>query len=695
MKLVILMLTTLLTAIAHAQSPEDPFLWLEEVEGDRALSWVKARNAESSQALGEDPRFSVFFEEAKSLLTATDRIPYGTYRGGYVYNFWQDKTHVRGLWRRTTLDSYAQADTQWETLLDIDALAKSDNENWVFKGSSCLPPSYTRCLIKLSRGGKDAAVYREFDIESKQFVQDGFNVPEAKSSAAWIDQDTVLIGTDWGEGSLTDSGYPRILKTWRRGTPLKDAKTVFEAEKTDVAVWPWVSHRPDGAMVLAYRALTFFTTEYHLINADGHTQHLPLQPSAKVRGAMKGQLILSLRTDWTVNGQTHPAGALLSTPLAQLATGKVGPIAMLYTPTDVSSVQGVSMTKDALYISILDQVKGTLLKQTWSQEGQWKQETIEFPKNGSLRVVSSNDYTNEVFVNYEDYVTPDELMMVNESGQMKTLKALPKRFNAEGVLVKQAFAKSQDGTEVPYFLITPKGVSKDGTVPTLLYGYGGFEISLTPNYMATFGKLWLERGGAVAIANIRGGGEYGPRWHRAALKENRQKAFDDFIAVAESLIEGGLTSNKHLGIMGGSNGGLLVGATFTQRPELFNAVVCQVPLLDMLRYTKLLAGASWAAEYGDPENPEMKSVIQKYSPYQNLKIETDYPKVLFITSTKDDRVHPGHARKMAARMLAMGKPVHYYENIEGGHSASANQIQRAHRTTLEFVYLWQQLGGKK
>jgi prolyl oligopeptidase len=686
------MITTLLTSIAFAETPEDPFIWLEDVEGERALNWVKKRNQESSKALGEDPRFSTFFEEAKSLLTATDRIPYGNYRGRYVYNFWQDKNHVRGLWRRATLESYSKANTEWDTLLDIDELAKLEDENWVFKGSFCLPPAYTRCLVKLSRGGKDASIYREFDIDTKTFVKGGFEVPEAKSSASWIDKDTLLIGTDWGDGSLTDSGYPRILKTWRRGTPLTEAKTVYEAKKDDVAVWPWVSHRPDGEMILAYRALTFFTTEYHLVLKSGQTRMLPLQPSAKVRGVLKRQLILSLREAWTINGSTYPAGALLSTPLDELAQGRVGALSTMYTPSDVSSVEGVSMTRDALYVSVLDQVKGALLKLTWTDRGEWDQARIELPKNGSLRVVSANDYTDKVFVNYEDYVTPDELMMLDDQGAMTTLKSLPKRFNSEGINVKQVFAKSKDGTEVPYFLITPKNVDQSGKTPTLLYGYGGFEISLAPSYMSTFGKLWLERGGAVAIANIRGGGEYGPRWHRAALKENRQRAFDDFIAVAESLIESGLTSNKHLGIMGGSNGGLLVGATFTQRPELFNAVVCQVPLLDMIRYTKLLAGASWAAEYGDPEDPKMRSVIEKYSPYQNVKADQTYPKVLFITSTKDDRVHPGHARKMAARMLAMGKPVHYYENIEGGHSASANQIQRAHRTALEFVYLWQRLG---
>jgi prolyl oligopeptidase len=690
MKSLLLALTVFVATPVLAQN--DPFTWLEEVESEKALTWVKARNAETLKALEGDAQYAGFLKDMIGIYTATDRIPYGRYRGGYVYNFWQDKKSVRGVWRRTDLKSYQTDTPKWDVLLDLDALAKAEDENWVYKGVDCMAPAYELCMVRLSRGGKDASVFREFDLKSRAFVKGGFALPEAKSSTSWLDENTLFVGTDWGKGSQTKSGYPRVVKIWSRGTPLKDAKTFFEGDVADVGVWPSVWDRPDGQHVVAYRSKTFFTATFWYRMPDGSSVQLPLQESAKLHGFFKKEVIFSLREAWTVSGKTYPIGTVLAAPLKTLLAGQVGTPVVIYTPTKRSSVQSIAMAKDDLYIAVLDTVKGVLLRGELKADRSWTLTSVDLPKNGSLRVVSHNSSEDLIFINYEDFKTPDVLYSYQRGdAKPRAMRSLPKRFNADGVTVVQNMATSKDGTKIPYFLVKPAKAAKDGKMPTLLYGYGGFEISLTPRYMSTFGKLWLERGGAFVIANIRGGGEFGPAWHKAAKKLNRQRAFDDFIGVAEDLLARKITTPKHLGIMGGSNGGLLVGATFTQRPDLFNAVVCQVPLLDMLRYTKLLAGASWAAEYGDPEDPKMREAILKYSPYQNLKKDMTYPKVFFITSTRDDRVHPGHARKMAARMMAYGKPIHYFENIEGGHAASANQNQRAERKALEFVYLWQQL----
>jgi prolyl oligopeptidase len=672
---------------------DDEFLWLEEVEGERALSWVKARNKESVGELEGDARYQPFYDKAVAIVTATDRIPYGRYRGGYVYNFWQDDKNVRGLWRRSSLEGYQTAAPEWETLLDFDELAKTEKENWVYKGVSCLPPNHSRCMIKLSRGGKDAGVYREFDLKTRSFVKDGFYMPEAKSAAAWVDENTLLVGTDWGEGSLTESGYPRTVRRWKRGTPLADAELLFEGAKEDVGTWSGVSHRPEGAITMVSRMTTFFTGEHWVTKGEGALRKLPIQNSAELQSFFQDQVLFSLREAWTVGDTTYAQGALLSFSLdAFLTTGKLPAVHTLFVPDERTSISSVADTKSSVYVTLLENVKGKLLRYEWNPEKTvWTSQPVDLPGTGTIALSSTDTHNDVVFINYEGYLKPDQLYVYDGgSSAPDPIKSLPERFNAAGATVQQLQATSPDGTKVPYFLVSPGG--KTGAGPVLLYGYGGFEVSLTPRYMASFGKLWLERGGSFVIANIRGGGEFGPRWHKAALKKNRQRAFDDFIAVGEDLIKRELTTPKQLGIMGGSNGGLLMGASFTQRPDLFGAVVCQVPLLDMLRYTKLLAGASWAAEYGDPDDPEMRSVISKYSPYQNLEADKAYPRVFFLTSTKDDRVHPGHARKMVARMLSMGKPVYYYENTEGGHAASANQKQRARRLALEFVYLSRMLG---
>ena len=674
---------------------DDPYLWLEEVEGERALEWVHARNKECFDELEADERYGKFLSQAEKILNAKDRIPYGSIRGKYVYNFWQDAEHVRGIMRRTTPESYRLAKPEWETVLDIDALAKAEDENWVYKAAAWLAPDYERCLIKLSRGGTDASVHREFDMVAKRFVEGGFALPEAKSGVTWLDRDTLLVGTDWGEGSLTESGYPRVAKRWKRGTPLAEATTIFEGRHEDIGIWPRVMDSGEETIALVDQSLTFFTGAFHVIGPDGKLTSLPLQESADLAGFYAGRLLFTLREAWEVDGQTHAQGALLAINAAVFqATGKLPSIETIYTPDERTSIEGVTVSRSGLYVTLLQNVKGRILRFSVNpQSGQWSSKLVPLPENGTVSISAAGPHSDTIFINYEDHVTPDRLSEFDaEANKFSTLKSLAARFDADELDVHQHMAKSADGTEVPYFVIHRKGLKPDGSTPTILYGYGGFEISLKPSYSATIGKLWLERGGAYAVANIRGGGEFGPRWHKAALKTERQRAYDDFIAVGEDLAKRGITSPKHLGISGGSNGGLLVGAIFTQRPDLLNAVVCRVPLLDMIRYTKLLAGASWAAEYGDPEDPKMREAILRYSPYQNVFPDKKYPKVFIETSTKDDRVHPGHARKMVARMREQGHEVLYYENTEGGHAAGANLKQHARRYALEYVYFSRQLG---
>ena len=676
---------------------DDPYLWLEEVEGRLSLEWVEERNRETMAELRSDERYDRFLEQAGELLNAKDRIPYGSIRGRHIYNFWQDTEHVRGILRRTTLASYRAAEPEWETVLDVDALAKAENENWVYKGIAWLAPGYERCLIKLSRGGTDASVHREFDALAKSFLEDGFALPQAKSGVAWLDRDTLLVGTDWGEGTLTESGYPRIVKRWKRGTPLARAEPVFEGRREDIGIWPRVMDSGEETLPMIDQSLTFYTGAYQLIGDDGKLRRLPLQDSADLVGFYAGRILFTLREAWDVKGRTFPQGALLAISVSAFqASEKLPPVETVYTPDERTSISGVAVSRSGLYVVLLQNVKGRILRfQADHDSGRWSSAPLPLPANGTVSVSAANPHSSTVLLNYEDHITPDRLSEYDAGANALTLlKSLPPRFRSDELQVEQHMAKSADGEVVPYFVIHRKGLKLDGSTPTILYGYGGFEISLKPSYSATIGKLWLERGGAYAVANIRGGGEFGPRWHKAALKTNRQRAYDDFIAVAEDLARRGITSPGHLGISGGSNGGLLVGAIFTQRPDLLNAVVCRVPLLDMLRYTKLLAGASWAAEYGDPGDPKMREALLKYSPYQNVFPDRKYPRVFIETSTKDDRVHPGHARKMVARMREQGHPVLYFENTEGGHAAGANLKQHAQRYALEYVYFSRQLGLK-
>ncbi len=677
---------------------DDSFQWLEEVQGERALNWVRERNALSQKELTASPLFEPIRKGVLGALNAKDRIPYFARRGEWLYNLWQDETNKRGLWRRTTLAEYRKPDPKWETVLDLDALARAENENWVWGGSNCRGPSYRRCLISLSRGGADAKVVREFDTVSKSFVGDGFVLPEAKSDLEWVDDDTLYVGTDFGPGSLTESGYPRVIKRWKRGTPLSEAVTVYEGDKKDVSAGVSVYHTPGYERTVFSRALDFFHSEYKLL-ANGKLVAFDV-PSDASPFFMRDTLFLRIRSDWTIDGKTFPAGSLLYTDAAAYLKGE-RKLKAMFTPTATRSLAGYTVTRDHIIVNVLDNVASKL--EQWHKHGSdFSFSEVKAPFPGTLGVsglyddeIKDDPFANQYVMTYTDYLTPDSLFLATAgSDKRELLRQRQPLFDATGMKVEQRFATSKDGTRVPYFVIWPKGAKADGSNPTLLYGYGGFEVSLNPYYSGSIGRSWYERGGVWVVANIRGGGEFGPAWHQASLKANRQHSYDDFIAVAEDLIAKKITTREHLGIEGGSNGGLLVGAVFVQRPDLFNAVVCQVPLLDMKRYNKLLAGASWMGEYGNPDVPEEWAYISKYSPYQNVKAGVKYPRVLFATSTRDDRVHPGHARKMVAKMLSLGYDPLYYENIEGGHGGAADNEQRAHLQALEFTYLWQQLGRR-
>jgi prolyl oligopeptidase len=664
---------------------EDPYLWLEEIEGERALAWVREQNTRSLAALQGDPRYASLHAEALSIANNRDRLPTGSVREGYAYNFWQDQTHVRGIWRRSPLAAYARNAPRWETLLDIDALAQAENANWVYKGVECLPRS-TRCMVSLSDGGRDAASWREFDTERRAFVEGGFVLPAAKSSVVWLDADTLLVGTDWGEGTLTESGYAFVLKRWRRGTPLTSAEEVMRGQRTDVGVFAAILEDVDGARLpIGAEADTFFESTYWRL--DGATpQRINLPAKATVQGLHRGQFLFTLEEAW----RGLPQGALASYPLTE--TGAEAPHAqVVFAPTARQSIESVAFTHDAVLISGYENVRGRLQRFSFDN-GAWRATQIELPPNGTIVMAGSSPAESTAFAVFSDFLSPSTLYSLDDRAtRARQVRALPQQYDSSNLVVEQFEAVSRDGTHVPYFVVHRRDIPLDGSTPTLLYAYGGFQVSQTPGYSPFVGKLWLERGGAYALANIRGGGEFGPAWHQAGLRTHRQVIYDDFYAVEHDLVQRGITSPRRLGIMGGSNGGLLMGVMLNQHPEAINAAVVQVPLLDMLRFDQLLAGASWVDEYGSPSDPEERAFLETISTYQNLRARPDFPLPFVLTSTKDDRVHPGHARKYVARLEALGMPVLYYENIDGGHSAAANLNETARRRALEFVYLSQRL----
>ena len=673
---------------------EDPNLWLEDVGGEKQLAWVTERNAKTKAELESAPGFTALRDRLRRIYDSKDKIPMPSIMGKYVYNFWQDESHRQGIYRRTSLAEFKKASPNWELVLDIDALGKAEKENWVWHGANCLYPKYERCLMNLSRGGADASVVREFDMVKKEFVKDGFTLPEAKSSIGWKDADTVYVGTDFGPGSRTDSGYPRIVKEWKRGTKLSEAKTLFEAKQTDMVAHAYRVHDHGAVYDFVTRHPSFFTEENFLVEG-GKLVKIDKPDDADI-SIWDGQLLVQLRKAWTIGSKTWPSGALLAISLKDFQAGKRD-FHTLFEPKANTSLDDYSTTKSHIITVELEDVKTTMFVHTRTKDG-FKREKLETGAAMSSTTSWAFDrHTSDDYWTMESgFLAPQTLALgtLGKKGPTNVIKKNPDFFDSKDLEVTQHFVTSKDGTKVPYFQVSKKNIPLDGSAPTLLHGYGGFEISMKPGYLSKTGAGWLERGGVFIEANIRGGGEYGPAWHQAALRDKRQLAFDDFIAIAEDLIKRKVTSTPKLGIMGGSNGGLLMGAMLTQRPDLFGAIVCQVPLLDMKRYHKLLAGASWMEEYGDPDKPEEWAWIEKYSPYQNVKKGQKYPRTLFTTSTRDDRVHPGHARKMAARMMEQGHPLLYWENIEGGHGGAADNEQRATLQAIEFTYLWQRLAAR-
>ncbi len=659
----------------------DPYIWLEEVEGDSALHWVKEQNTLTLAELKVDPRFSQFESEALAIYEAQDKIAYGTIRGAYIYNFWQDEAHIRGIWRRSPVKAYLDNRPEWDVILDIDELANTEAENWVYKAAKGMPPAYDRFLIELSRGGKDAVVVREYDIASRKFVADGFNVAEAKSDVSWITTDKVFVATDFGQGSMTESGYPASVRVWNRGEKLSASQEVARVSVAELGVWGWTQFTLNKQYQLISKSKDFWSHEIMLLGEGNEFRKLDLPYDADFQGIWNEQMLAILRSDW----KGSVKGTLVAVDLNTDQKTEV------FVPNAVSSISETNITATNLLLTIQENVIDKVYRGSFI-DNIWVLEDISLPFGGTISILGASALNSDFFYTYNDLITPVTLgYYADASSTPQLVRQSPPRFDSEGLEVTQKFVASKDGTRVPYFLVSRTNISLDGNNPTLLYGYGGFEISEKSQYWSKTGKLWIEKGGVFALANIRGGGEYGPAWHQAALKTNRHKSYEDFIAIAEDLIQAGYTRPGKLGIMGGSGGGLLVGSVFTMRPDLFNAVVAQVPLLDMIRYHKLLAGASWMGEYGDPDDPTEGAYLKKYSPYHNIYPDKRYPMPMFTTSTKDDRVHPGHARKMVARMLEQGHPVMYYENMEGGHAAGANLKQYATMAAIEFTYLHRQL----
>jgi prolyl oligopeptidase len=673
---------------AFAMPSDDTYAWLEDVHGPKPLAWVKEQNAKALRVLKADPRYQKNYDSILSVMDATDRIPFGSLRGPYVYNFWQDAANPKGLWRRTSIADYRTATPKWEMLLDVDALAKAEGENWVFGGSDCAPSGKPYCLLRFSRGGGDAVVVREFNTETKTFVQDGFHLAEAKSDAGYINDDTSIYYAD-GTGPLTKSGYARQVKFWKRGDPAV-GHVVYDGKPDDVLAAPVIFHGGGQDIVLVVRAVSFFESEYFIFDDENGQRKLSLPLSADIKGAVGRRLVFTLRQDWTMaGGKVLAKGGLYAAALDDDNGLDTARVETIFVPHARQSVESAAAAHGKLYAVINDNVIGAAHVFTPDGKG-WRDKILPLPGQGAPGIVSTNDYGPEALFSFENYLTPPTLYFDGGDDAPHAIKSLPARFDASSLVTEQFEAVSKDGTRIPYFVTRPRMLQ--GPAPTLLYGYGGFEVSLMPGYSANFGRLWLAHGGIHVVANIRGGGEFGPGWHDAALKTHRQTAFDDFAAVAQDLIARKLTTPKQLGIMGGSNGGLLVSTVMVQHPELFGAVVCQVPLIDMLAYTHIGAGASWVGEYGDPADPEERKAIAAYSPYQNVRKDAAMPPVFFVTATSDDRVSPVHARKMAARMAEQGHDVLFYENTDGGHAAAADHRQAAEMWGLSFVYLAQRLG---
>ncbi len=670
---------------------EDPYIWLEEVEGEKQLKWVEEWNERTLGELQQHEKYSSSFDKSLEIFNSSDRIARPSIQGEYVYNFWQDKDYVRGIWRRTSFESYKNGDPEWDILLNLDEMSEKDGIKWVYKGATGLFPKYDRFLVFLSKGGADATIIREFDVSSKQFIEGGFELEESKGGASWLDENTLMVYRDFGEGTMTTSGYPRQVKIWKRGTDITEAELLHEGNDTDVGTFGFAFSRDGKIYSGVVQATTFYTSRSYMYE-DSKLVELPIPEDANISDLLGSQLVLDLKSDWEVNNEMYKQGAIVSADYERLIKGEIE-LKLIDQPTEKSSITSTLTTKNKLIINKLTNVKSELFAYSF-ENGTWVNQKVEAPEFGAIRLGSSDDLSDQYFFYYENFLTPSSLYLADaDDNSLRVIKALPSYFDGSKFKVQQFEAKSLDGTMIPYYVIGAKDMDKRTNNPTLLYAYGGFEVSRLPFYSGTWGSTWLENGGVFVQANIRGGGEFGPKWHQAGIKENRQKVYNDFHSVAKDLQDRGITTNRNLGIYGGSNGGLLVGVAFTQRPDLYNAVICSVPLLDMKRYNKLLAGASWMGEYGNPDIPEEWEYISKYSPYHNVRNDMEYPEVFFMTSTRDDRVHPGHARKMVAKMADMGYKVYYYENTEGGHAGSSTNDQRAKAHALRVSYLLSKLEG--
>ena len=674
------------------EAENDPFIWLEETRSDRALKWVENENEKTVAALQTDPRFEELKAEALAIYDAEDRIPGVSFTPYGLVNFWQDAKNPKGILRRTTLESWRTDNPEWETILDVDALAAAEGKEWVYGGMTCLPPAGTHCIVYLSDGGKDASIAREFDLDTLDFVDGGFELPESQGSASWVDEDTLLVSRDFGDGTVTDSFYPFTTRVWKRGTALEDAPEIFRGEKSDVSAGAYLLRDGEGTIHgrMAYRGVSFHEREY-FYEMGGEWVKLDLPAKAGPYGIIDGQILFSTDVNWETQGQTFPADSLVSADLEEWKADPNGATkTLVWKPADRQTKRGASSTKSSLYVSILDNVRGQVLKFDYV-DGAWTSQRIDLPENATVGVATASNETDQIMFTSTDFLSPGTYYYAENGVDLEVVKESPERFDAAGMDIEQFEATSPDGTKIPYFLVKPKGMAMDGSTPVLMGGYGGFQVPRLPSYLGSTGKMWLERGNAYVLANIRGGGEFGPNWHQSAIRENKQRTWDDFIAVGRDLVARGITSPDHLGVEGGSQGGLLVGTAFTQAPDLFNAAIVQIPLFDMLRYQYIGRGASWIGEYGDPRIPEQRAWIEGYSPYQKLLEQKDYPRVFFVTSTADDRTHPSHGRKAAARMAAQGDDYLYYEDTKGGHSGGVDNEQRATLRAMQVVYLLQQL----
>ncbi|MEM7780615.1 MAG: prolyl oligopeptidase family serine peptidase [Pseudomonadota bacterium] len=674
---------------------QDPYIWLEEARSDEALAWVEAENDRTLGVLEADPRFETLKSEALAIFDSEDRIPFVSFRPDGLYNFWQDKENPKGLLRRTTIESYTTDDPEWETVLDIDALAAEEGREWVYKGSTCLPPDLQKCMIALSDGGEDATIMREFDMVTKTFVEGGFELPEkSQGGIQWVDENTLMVGRDFGEGSLTDSEYPLSTRVWTRGTDISDAKEIFRGETNDV--WAGASLVRDNTgeihATTAFRAVSFHETEYFWLNPENYEWvKLDIPLKASPYGIVDGHMLMSTDVDWEVDGQTFPADSLIAMNLEEWkADPNAAAKTLVWAPGDRQTKRGGAITAGALYVGMLDNVVGKVLKFNFI-DGAWVSEKVALPDNATVGIAASSNESEQIMFTVTDFLNPTTLYYSDGSGDPAVLKTSPARFDAAGMEVEQHEATSADGTKIPYFIVKPAGMEMNGETAVLMTGYGGFQIPRLPGYLGSTGKMWLERGGAYVLANLRGGGEFGPGWHQTAIRENKQRTWDDFIAVGDDLVAKGFTSPEHLGIQGGSQGGLLVGTAFTQRPDLFGAAIVQIPLFDMLRFHLIGRGASWIGEYGDPRIPEQRAWIEGYSPYQLIVEDAEYPTPFLWASTADDRTHPAHARKGAARLAEQGHDYFYFEDTVGGHSGGVDNEQRAKIQALQYVYLMRQL----